>query len=173
MPPKKSSRSNRKRKKTPAKPSRFPLFRTLLWIAVAAVGGLTLFILLRLSYIQPSPDVKPPVAAAKAPTRLTKPKPAESKTTHPVVSRPPASTKAQAEVPPTYEAEADDFELKSVRWTWHSADPERFGPTAKRAPTPGRGSTSTQRAGIFLPKSDHRPTTGYFSFPGRPAQKSG
>jgi polysaccharide deacetylase 2 family uncharacterized protein YibQ len=112
MPPKKSSRSNRKRKKTPAKPSRFPLFRTLLWIAVAAVGGLTLFILLRLSYIQPSPDVKPPVAAAKAPTRLTKPKPAESKTTHPVVSRPPASTKAQAEVPPTYEAEADDFEAK-------------------------------------------------------------
>lgn len=110
MPPKKRSR---KRKKTSTKSSRFPLFRTLLWLSVVAVAGLTLFTLLRLSHIQPSPGSKPPVSETKAPTRPEKPKPAEPKVTQPTTPRPSSPPKkAQQEVPPAYEVEPDDFETK-------------------------------------------------------------
>jgi polysaccharide deacetylase 2 family uncharacterized protein YibQ len=103
MPPKK------RKKKKPNGPG-FPLFKSLLWICVVLLTGLTLFVAMHLP-LRHSPStsgtVQPPVAhkAAEAPAARSRKKPRPE-------PAPVWNASVQKEQAPAYEAPVDDFDAK-------------------------------------------------------------
>lgn len=105
MPPKK-----RKKKKPAAKASSFSLFKSLLWICVVLLTGLTLFVVMHLP-LKNAPskpgNVQPPVAH-KAPERSDAQSRKEPRPKQPSVRDVPAQKNQTL----AYEAQIDDFDAK-------------------------------------------------------------
>ena len=102
MPPKKS-----KKKKSPAKTSRFSLFRSLLWICVVLLTGLTLFVAMHLPLRQQGKSGQTPVAqqSGQQSAERTRERAASSGTR----ADEAGVRKDQGQA---YEAQIDDFDAK-------------------------------------------------------------
>jgi len=97
MPPKKS-----KKKKTPAKSPRFSLFKSLLWICVVLLTGLTLFVAMHLPLRQPGKSGSVSVTQSRE-NSAARTAPSEIKA---------RSAEAQKNQGQIYEAQIDDFDTK-------------------------------------------------------------